>query len=30
VLDRDPYECSLESLRETGVVRTMIAGEIVS
>ena len=30
VLDRDPYECTLRSLRETSVVRTMIAGEIVA
>src|SRR2546421_356950 len=30
VLDRDPYESSLESLRETRVVRTIIGGKVVS
>lgn len=30
VLDRDPYECSLESLRGTIVLRTIIAGKVVS
>jgi len=30
VLDRDPYESSLESLRETRVVRTIIGGRVVS
>ena len=30
VLDRDPYQCTFKSLRETSVVRTMIAGEIVA
>jgi predicted amidohydrolase YtcJ len=30
VLDRDPFECSLESLRETSVVKTIVAGRAVS
>ncbi len=30
VLDRDPYESSLESLRETKVVQTIIGGKVVS
>lgn len=30
VLDRDPYESSINSLRETRVVRTIIGGKIVS
>jgi predicted amidohydrolase YtcJ len=30
VLDRDPYESSLESLRETRVIRTIIDGRVVS
>jgi predicted amidohydrolase YtcJ len=30
VLDRDPYKCGLNSLREARVVRTIIGGKVVS
>ena len=30
VLDRDPYESSPESLRQIRVVRTIIAGRVIS